>query len=146
MDDDPDFHSLSHFLLFRFSPLMDVFRLPEWGPCRNLDFDPIGVFEKDGVMFLSACEGMSFGIQQRDATTLQFHIQFVHLMLYFDSEGKVVQSRPAAVIGFIQKAFGCLDEDYIRIGFPVAEALIPFLVLCKTYFFQKPRPKLLTGF
>ena len=91
-------------LLFKFSPLMDVFRLSEWGPCRNLDFDPIGVFEKDGVVFLSACERMPFGIQQRDTANLQFPVQFVYLMLCVDSEGEMVQSRPAAVVGSILRS------------------------------------------
>ena len=124
---------------------MDVLRLSEWGSCCNLDFDPIGVFEKDGVMFLTTCEGMPFGIQQRDAATLQFLVQFVHLMFCVYSEGQVVQSRPAAVIGSIQEAFGCLDEDDVSIIFLVAEALLPFLVFAEAQLFQQPGPKLLAG-
>ena len=124
---------------------MDVFRLSEWGPCRNLDFDPIGVFEKDGVVFLSACERMPFGIQQRDTANLQFPVQFVYLMLCVDSEGEMVQSRPAAVVGSIQEAFRCLDEDDVSIIFLVAEALLPFLVFTEAQLFQQPGPKLLAG-
>ena len=124
---------------------MDVLRLSEWGSCCNLDFDPIGVFEKDGVVFFSACERMSFGIQQRDAATLQFFVQFVHLMLCVYSEGQVVQSGPSAVIGSIQETFGCLDEDDVCIIFLVAEALLPFLVFAEAQLFQQPRPQLLAG-
>ncbi len=124
---------------------MDVFRLSEWGPCRNLDLDPIGVFEKDGVVFFSACERMPFGIQQREAAALQFPVQFVHLMFRVDSEGEMVQPRPAAVVGSIQEAFGCLDEDDVSIVFPVAEALIPFLVFAEAQLFQQPRPKCLAS-
>ena len=119
--------------------------MSEWGPCRNLDFDPIGVFEKDGVVFFSACERMPFWIQQWDAATLQFRIQFVHLMLCVDRESEMVQSGLAAVIGFIQEAFGCLDEDDVCIIFLVAEALLPFLVFAEAQLFQQPRPKLLAG-
>ena len=69
-------------------------------------------------------------------------IQFVHLMLCIDREGDMVQSGPAAVIGFIQEAFGCLDEDDVRIVFPVAEALIPFLVFAEAQFFQTAKTKI----